>query len=229
MSFLVTLLLTVWISSVESCNEAVCGPIVSKCLLTQSCKCNYKVDCSCCKECARCLSNLYEECCSCVDICPQRNESDIALSKQSQIEEFPRAYSDLFAVLTSSPDQENRWKSFTYSLDISDRLLSRNDVKYQIQSVESDVVMKKPNSTSSIDCTVAFWSECKSYEKCKEGCMTMGSSKMRWFHNGCCECISEYCIDYGINESKCSRCSDEPNEEDDSFDDNVLDNDYELD
>lgn len=50
---------------VESCNEAVCGSIVSKCLLTQSCKCTMK-DCTCCKECANCLNYLYTECCSCV-------------------------------------------------------------------------------------------------------------------------------------------------------------------
>lgn len=50
---------------VESCNEAVCGSIVSKCLLTQSCKCDLK-NCTCCKECFNCLSHLYSECCSCV-------------------------------------------------------------------------------------------------------------------------------------------------------------------
>lgn len=53
-------------SSVESCNEVVCASIVSKCMLTQSCKCELK-NCSCCKECLKCLGKkYYEECCSCV-------------------------------------------------------------------------------------------------------------------------------------------------------------------
>lgn len=51
---------------VESCNEVVCASIVSKCMLTQSCKCELK-NCSCCKECLKCLGiKYYEECCSCV-------------------------------------------------------------------------------------------------------------------------------------------------------------------
>jgi hypothetical protein len=35
----------------------------------------------------------------------------------------------------------------------------------------------------------------------------MGASKMRWFNNdGCCQCIGNTCLDYGMNESKCQRC-----------------------
>lgn len=53
-------------SMVESCNEVVCAPIVSKCLLTQSCKCELK-NSSCYQECLKCLGRkFYEECCSCV-------------------------------------------------------------------------------------------------------------------------------------------------------------------
>lgn len=50
---------------VYACNEAICASVVSKCMLTQSCKCDLK-DCSCCKDCFNCLSYLYSECCSCV-------------------------------------------------------------------------------------------------------------------------------------------------------------------
>lgn len=53
-------------SNVESCNEAICASIVSKCMLTQSCKCELK-NSTCCKECIVCLGkDYYEECCSCV-------------------------------------------------------------------------------------------------------------------------------------------------------------------
>lgn len=54
-----------FIQEVNGCNEAVCASIVSKCTLTQSCKCEMK-NCTCCKECFDCLSYLYSECCSCV-------------------------------------------------------------------------------------------------------------------------------------------------------------------
>ena len=28
----------------------------------------------------------------------------------------------------------------------------------------------------------------------------------RWFHDGCCECVGNTCINYGINESRCLEC-----------------------
>lgn len=54
-----------------ACNEAVCASIVSKCMITQSCKCDL-ANCSCCKECFSCLNTLYSECCSCVGECRPR-------------------------------------------------------------------------------------------------------------------------------------------------------------
>lgn len=48
-----------------SCNEQVCASIVSKCMLTQSCKCDSQ-NYSCCVECFKCLGHLQLECCSCL-------------------------------------------------------------------------------------------------------------------------------------------------------------------
>ena len=61
-------ILSVWIcSEVESCNEAVCASIVSKCMLTQSCKCDdFKQNKTCSRDCYHCLDYLYHDCCSCV-------------------------------------------------------------------------------------------------------------------------------------------------------------------
>ena len=52
----------------HACNEAVCASLVSKCMLLKSCECNMldKNNCTCCKDCHRCLAKLYTECCSCV-------------------------------------------------------------------------------------------------------------------------------------------------------------------
>lgn len=65
-SALVVVVTTLYfMDAANSCNEAVCASVVSKCMLTQSCKCDLK-NCSCCKDCFSCLGELYSECCSCV-------------------------------------------------------------------------------------------------------------------------------------------------------------------
>lgn len=102
----------------ESCNEAVCGSIVSKCLLTQSCKCDLQ-NCTCCKECFNCLSYLYSECCSCVDMCPKPKDTENRLSKNSHVEDLPEAVNvgGLFKLLTEEQDNIGRWYSISYPVD----------------------------------------------------------------------------------------------------------------
>ena len=54
----------------------------------------------------------------------------------------------------------------------------------------------------TLNCTVAYLTQCRSWGKCSFSCQTMGASSVRWFHNGCCECIGSTCINFGINESR---------------------------
>ena len=64
-----------------ACNDAVCGSIVSKCTLLQSCNCTIEEgkECTCCKRCQSCLEPLYTECCSCFEgFCPLRNVTQAA-------------------------------------------------------------------------------------------------------------------------------------------------------
>lgn len=107
-----------------SCNEMVCASIVSKCMLTQSCKCDMK-NCSCCKECSECLSYLYTECCSCLEMCPKPNETTNELSKQSHVEEL-EGFPNLFNVLTSEEDPEERWRIFTFPIDLDAAMYGSN-------------------------------------------------------------------------------------------------------
>lgn len=65
LSVLTALLLIVSVHLSYSCNEQVCASIVSKCMLTQSCKCDSQ-NYSCCRECFTCLGHLQLECCSCL-------------------------------------------------------------------------------------------------------------------------------------------------------------------
>lgn len=58
------------------------------------------------------------------------------------------------------------------------------------------------------NCTVAFMSQCLSWNKCKNNCQSMGASSYRWFHDGCCECVGSTCLNYGVNESRCKGCPD---------------------
>lgn len=75
-----------------------------------------------------------------------------------------------------------------------------------LESVEQDVHSGKSNILT-INCTVAYLTDCKSWNKCQAHCKSMGASSYRWFHDGCCECIGNTCIKYGINESRYSQIS----------------------
>lgn len=119
----------------ESCNKAICASVVSKCMLTQSCKCDLK-DCSCCKECFSCLSYLYSECCSCVDMCPKPNETNNVLSKKSHIEDFHDSIPGLFKALTSDPDPLQRWLTFTFPVDF-------DQSPYRIQHEKEEYYLRK--------------------------------------------------------------------------------------
>ncbi|XP_075230235.1 protein twisted gastrulation-like [Lycorma delicatula] len=194
------------LSFVESCNEAVCASVVSKCMITQSCKCDLK-NCSCCKECFSCLNYLYSECCSCVDMCPKPNYTTNALSRQSHVEDLPEAIPNLFQVLTAEPDSQQRWLTFTFPVDFNIALLKphfEKEIKYRTQSAEQEVDPVKDMIT--LNCSVAYMSQCMSWNKCKASCQSMGAASYRWFHDGCCECIGDKCINYGINESRCLQC-----------------------
>lgn len=204
---------------VTSCNEQVCASVVSKCMLTQSCRCDLK-NCSCCKECFNCLSYLYSECCSCVDMCPKPNETRSGLSTQSHVEEL-EGIPGLFKALTDVADEEEKWSTFSFPVDFDAALYGAKldrDFKFFLHSTdqELDATIKERENIITYNCTVAYMSQCLSWNKCKTNCQSMGSSSYRWFHDGCCECVGSTCINYGINESRCTAC---PETKDDDLED----------
>lgn len=168
-----------------SCNEQVCASIVSKCMLTQSCKCDLK-NCTCCKECFNCLNYLYSECCSCVDMCPKPNETQQArqlTSLTDKLEGFPA----LFDALTMDQDAEERWVSFTFPVDFPEALIDKNPIYGVIDSPDQDLnkLLKQhgdfelKNNVVTVNCTVAYVSQCLSLGKCRSQCIDMGASNMR--------------------------------------------------
>ncbi|XP_023330723.1 twisted gastrulation protein homolog 1-A [Eurytemora carolleeae] len=191
------------------CNEAVCASIVSKCMLLQSCKCELQPDCTCCKKCFECLDYLYSECCSCVDMCPKPNITIHELSKKSHVEDLVGNSPQLFQALTNEIDQLNRWSIVTFPIDLptsssfqptSNKVVVKDAAKVLQQSTLPD------DSHVTVNCTVAYIAQCVSWNKCKASCRSMGASSYRWFHDGCCECVGQDCINYGINQSRCTDC-----------------------
>lgn len=213
--------------SAASCNEDICGSVVSKCILTQSCKCEVK-DASCYRSCVMCMGKKYfEECCGCVDLCPSNTKT--LLSEKSHVEDF-EGVPELFDVLVSSPSDEleYNWNIFTFPVDF-EMVLSNRKHKPSVQYAQ-------PGSATT--CTVVYLDNCVSWNKCRQTCRSTGASSYRWFHDGCCECVGSTCINYGVNESRCKHC---PESEDDlegaddfdnnedlydfeAFDDNLVDN-----
>ncbi|KAG5889348.1 hypothetical protein JTB14_012619 [Gonioctena quinquepunctata] len=207
------------INQVENCNEAVCGSVVSLCLLTKSCYCDLK-NSTCCKDCFNCLSYLYTECCSCVDMCPKPNDTGTALSRKSHVEDFDEGVPALFSVLTEFPDIMQRWDSKTFPVDIEyNNYLPKKEIKIKMQTAEQEVL--PPKDVITANCTVVFWAQCMSSTNCRKSCHSMGASSFRWFHDGCCQCIGEYCINYGINESRCTICGKGIQEEEDITEDDL--------
>jgi hypothetical protein len=150
-----------------------------------------------------CLTNSVHKCVA--EMCPKANTTDSSLASKSHVEELTEAQHDLFSVLTEERDHLLRWTSYSFPLKVV--------VMESIASQPHTDVMKNNGSDGidiekdiAVNCTVAYMSQCMSWNKCKSSCTSMGASSYRWFHDGCCECVGSYCINYGINESKCLQC-----------------------
>ena len=55
----------------ENCQSKLCASRVSFCIIMKDCSCFAKPGryCRCCKDCVKCLGNLWSECCDCVALC----------------------------------------------------------------------------------------------------------------------------------------------------------------
>ncbi|XP_053947688.1 protein twisted gastrulation [Anastrepha ludens] len=198
-------------TSLDGCNEYVCGSIVSKCLLTQSCQCNLS-NATCLHECLKCLGNMYEECCACLDMCPKVKDifnSAVPRSQYGLFEGLP----ELFETLTEDDDN---WNVIRFAMPSSVRRHYGAGFGVSFASIVSDgdaidrqASLQKLHTSAAgtqVNCTVIYLNDCKTYHKCAQDCENMGASSYRWFHDGCCECVGANCINYGINESRCSAC-----------------------
>lgn len=207
---LVTLMSSIYLASTY-CNEALCASIVSKCMLLKSCKCDFTntTKCECCKDCHKCLSSLYTDCCVCVGMCPPANPDD-AMLEASTIKDIEDPIPVLFNALTEEYDDIGRWTTFSYPVHYDASVYKPGVSGHDMTAGEAvDEYHTTDNvHIQQVNCTVAFLVPCMSLRKCNEACKSMGAASLRWFHeHGCCECISSSCHDsYGLKKPKCLKC-----------------------
>lgn len=70
----------------------------------------------------------------------------------------------------------------------------------------SPTARRTDENPTYINCTVAFAVPCMSLRSCRLHCADMGASRVRWFFDGCCQCIGPHCIEYGVLQSRCEDC-----------------------
>ncbi|KFD57372.1 hypothetical protein M514_01883, partial [Trichuris suis] len=187
------------------CSEAVCGPRVSKCMLIKSCNCSMTPadlagkNCSCCKDCFHCLGELFSDCCSCVGLCRAEVPVDPRMAMRSYVESLSPAEDqiNLFELVTTEPlSPDAKWTVKTYP-SLEPGFFYKFGVEHRQEELQS---------LTKLNCTVAFLKQCLSVEKCRSACASLGASSYRWFHTGCCECVGQSCIDFGIREGLCEEC-----------------------
>ncbi|KAH8366637.1 hypothetical protein KR084_008786 [Drosophila pseudotakahashii] len=185
----------------DGCNEVVCGSVVSKCLITQSCQCKLN-DSHCFKDCLNCLGELFIECCGCLDMCPKHKDVLPSLTPRSEIGDI-EGVPELFDTLTAEDDEE--WSTIRFPM--------RAGFKQRVQGGSSSSSDTGNGNGGSVQCTVIYVNSCIRSNKCRQQCESMGASSYRWFHDGCCECVGGHCLNYGINESRCRGCPDDQDQE----------------
>lgn len=108
------------------------------------------------------------------------------MSKKSHVENF-EGLTALFEALTASPND-----GYNY--------------EWHVFSFPTETDEDGEQSTAVRNCTVLYLDQCTSWNKCRQTCQKTGATSYRWFHDGCCECVGAYCLNYGINESRCTQC-----------------------
>jgi len=115
------------------------------------------------------------------EMCPKPNNTASELSRKSHVEDLTEPTPDLFSALTDDRDTLQRWLTFTFPVDLDIALFKPKldkEMKYKTINSEQEVVPLKDLIT--VNCTVAYMSQCMSWNKCKASCISMGASSYRY-------------------------------------------------
>ena len=135
---LATLLALGVVGPAAACNDAVCGSIVSKCTLLQSCNCTIEEgrECTCCKRCQSCLEPLYTECCSCFEgFCPQRNVTQAA--QDSTVFDLDDRVPELWDALLEGEDE--RWNKVVFPVELHPSMVVNQNLNRGQQQQQQEV------------------------------------------------------------------------------------------
>lgn len=158
-------------------------------------------------------------------MCPLPDESQSHTKKKSHVEDLG-GIPMLFETLTDDGDSDGRWSVYTYPVELDGAVHATErelDLSLNLDFEKPDLGLNSPIKVETgliqVNCTVAYISQCLSWNKCKENCESMGANSYRWFHDGCCECVGHTCINYGINDGRCLDCPLDGDFDDEDLDD----------
>lgn len=108
-------------------------------------------------------------------------------------------------MLTETEDLRKRWTVIT--MDQGHKIkhpTDKQDLTFAHRQIdENNTILSHNEKYNKLTCRVAFINKQLSMTKCKAYCHSMGASAFRWFHEGCCQCVGKYCLNYGFDEPKC--------------------------
>uniref|UniRef100_A0A8C4PZH2 Twisted gastrulation BMP signaling modulator 1a n=1 Tax=Eptatretus burgeri TaxID=7764 RepID=A0A8C4PZH2_EPTBU len=154
-------------------------------------------NCTCCKQCMLCLSDLWIKCCDYSHP-----------TAKSSVEDLTDPIPSLFRALTDGKYCTQLEHCHHILCYISFLAPCLNDPDPDLhQNLISSSLSHTPNMyTKFHPDLVVYFNDCMSINNCRMSCESMGASKYRWFHNAYCECIGPDCLNYGSLKPQCLNC-----------------------
>lgn len=213
----------------DTCDKTLCASIVSYCLIQESCSCDTSRNCSCCHECAICLSSKFEACSDCVGIREKSSYSNVAanshIEQSSEFEDLEEPSPELFSKWTDQhlpsvhysiyryPNVEKLTSNIHHHHHQHHKHEEGNglpNVRRRFTSQDYELALRKVDhrESSNMICTAAYFDRCMDQNECREGCRSMGANMFGWFQSGCCGCFGSACSlsNYDTFRPKCRKC-----------------------
>lgn len=146
----------------KECDQLLCAPIVSKCLITESCNCKLS-ECHCCKDCHLCLGRLFDDCCGCLDICEKAKPK---VPMKSQIGDFV-GVPELFQSVIED--------TLHYDWTVMEMPPHKNPDLDIPNSIDQDDLMNSIPNSSNLNCTLIYLTTCMGIGKCSSFCESIVS------------------------------------------------------
>lgn len=236
--FVTYLIVGAFFVGVKACDQYQCASIVSKCMLDQSCKCDWAngTNSVCYTDCMRCLGHKgFMECCSCVQMCPTNHQigKAVVVDHHSVVEHF-EGVPALFEQFTKL---KINWKVLTVHIKPTTTNSSNNSSALEPSSNhrrhhhnrhdhQKHHHQTQDQAANTKLCSVLYLNKCTLMPYCSVICRSTGARSYRWFFSGCCQCIGDHCPVNGLDMSECRFCPrktdtnerEEEQEEEDDYD-----------